>query len=210
MTAMLPPPVDDGLADHLVGARLPSILLRSTSGEDVDVATFATGRWVLFIYPRTGVPDHAEPDGWELIPGAKGCTAEACSFRDNLTSLQDAGAERVVGLSVQDTDHQREAVARLHLPYPLLSDASRKLADAIRLPTFEAAGIRLLKRMTLVIDGDLISKVFYPVFPVETHVEDVREWISGVKARKPSAETAVGAGGTANADNGLRSQLQRS
>jgi peroxiredoxin len=177
MTAALPAPVDDGLANHLVGAKLPSILLPSTSGEDVDVTSVALGRWVLFVYPRTGVPGQAEPDGWELIPGAKGCTAEACSFRDNLSALQDAGAERVVGLSVQDTDYQREAVERLHLPYPLLSDASYRLTDALSLPTFEAAGMRLLKRMTLVIDGDLISKVFYPVFPVEKHVEDVRAWL---------------------------------
>jgi len=170
-------PVDDGRMDHLVGLRLPDLALASTSGGDVHLPSFSAGRWVLFIYPRTGMPGQAEPAGWASIPGAKVCTAEACSFRDNLAELRSAGARSVAGLSVQSTAYQREAVQRLHLPYPLLSDAEGRLAVALRLPTFEAAGLVLLTRMTLVIDAGIISHVFYPVRPAEGHAEVVRDWL---------------------------------
>lgn len=131
----------------------------------------------MFVYPRSGVPGEAEPVGWADIPGAKGCTAEACSFRDNLGQLHEAGAHAVIGLSVQSAAYQHEAVARLHLPYPLLSDETRRLAGALDLPTFEVAGLRLLKRMTLAIDGRTITHVFYPVFPAEGHADQVRDWL---------------------------------
>jgi peroxiredoxin len=170
-------PVDDGRAAHLVGRRLPELSLPSTAGDDVQLATFSTGRWVLFIYPRTGVPGEAEPAGWASIPGAKGCTAEACGFRDNLAELREAGAEKVAGLSVQGTAYQQEAVRRLHLPYPLLSDEDRALTGALRLPCFQASGLTLLTRMTLVVDGSTITKVFYPVFPAEGHAENVGRWL---------------------------------
>jgi peroxiredoxin len=177
MSNSLPEPLDDGLAAHLVGARLPNVTLRSTAGGVVHLPTLSVGRWVLFVYPRTGVPGQAEPDGWGSIPGAKGCTAEACSFRDNLTELRHAGAQHVVGLSVQSPEYQKEASERLHLPYPLLSDEGRELTDALRLPTFEAAGLTLLKRLTLIVDGATVTHVFYPVFPVEEHTSAVRGWL---------------------------------
>jgi peroxiredoxin len=177
MTTQLPEPLDDGLAAHLVGAQLPDVVLPSTTGHDIRIANYATGRWVLFIYPRTGVPGENEPDGWASIPGAKGCTAEACGFRDNLSELQRAGAEVVAGLSVQNTAHQREAADRLHLPYPLLSDEAQQLTIGLNLPTFEASGMKLLKRMTLILDARTITHVFYPVFPSEGHAEEVRDWL---------------------------------
>ncbi|WP_240694578.1 peroxiredoxin [Cryobacterium sp. SO1] len=121
----------------------------------------------MFIYPRTGVPGQSEPIGWADIPGAKGCTAEACGFRDSLVELNEAGAQNVIGLSVQSSAYQREAVERLHLPYPLLSDEEGRLAAVLNLPTFTVEGLTLLKRMTLAIDGETIRHVFYPVFPAE-------------------------------------------
>jgi len=177
MTNVLPTPIDDGAADHLIGLHLPDIALASTSGGEVSVGNISTGRWIMFIYPRTGVPGQAEPSGWADIPGAKGCTAEACSFRDNLVELHEGGARSVIGLSVQSSAYQREAVERLHLPYPLLSDENGRLAAALNLPTFVAAGLTLLKRMTLVIDGETIRHVFYPVFPAEGHADQVRDWL---------------------------------
>ena len=82
-------------------------------------------------------------------------------------------------MSTQDTAYQREAVERLHLPFPILSDADLKLTRAINLPTFTAAGMTLLKRMALVIDDGAISKVFYPVFPPDKSAEEVITWLSG-------------------------------
>ena len=131
----------------------------------------------MFIYPRTGVPGQPEPIGWADIPGAKGWTAEACSFRDSLVELNEAGAQNVIGLSVQSSAYQREAVERLHVPYPLRSDEEGRLTAALKLPTFMVEGLTLLKRMTLVIDGETVRHVFYPVFPAEGHADQVRDWL---------------------------------
>jgi len=177
MTTSLSETLDDGLAARLIGIELPDVALPSTSGEDIRIREYSTGRWLLFVYPRTGVPGEAEPAGWDEIPGAKGCTAEACSFRDHLAGLLQAGAEKVAGLSVQSTTYQQEAVQRLHLPYPLLSDENRDLSEALHLPSFDAAGQTLLSRITLVIDGLTITHVFYPVPPAEEHIEQVGEWL---------------------------------
>lgn len=165
------------VAGCLLGMQLPNITLPSTSGDSVFLPEHSLGRWVLFIYPRTSVPGEAGLEGWENIPGAKGCTAEACSFRDHIAELKQAGAEKVVGLSVQSTGFQQEAAERLHLPYPLLSDEDHRFAEALDLPTFEVSGIKLLKRMTLILDGPVITRVFFPVDPVEGHVEHVRHWL---------------------------------
>ena len=177
MTKTLPTPIDDGAADHLIGLHLPDVDLASTSGGEVSITKCSTGRWILFCYPRTGVPGRAAPIGWADIPGAKGCTAEACSFRDSLVELYGAGAQNVIGLSVQSSAYQREAVERLRLPYALLSDEKGRLTAALKLPTFTVEGVTLLKRMTLVIDGETIRHVFYPVFPAEGHADQVRDWI---------------------------------
>ena len=177
MAKTLPTPIHDGAADHLIGLHLPDIDLASTSGGELSMKKCSTGRWILFIYPRTGVPGQDEPLGWADIPGAKGCTAEACSFRDSLVELNEAGAQNVIGLSVQSSVYQREAVERLHLPYPLVSDEKGRLTEALKLPTFTVEGVTLLKRMTLVIDGETVRHVFYPVFPVEGHADQVRDWL---------------------------------
>ena len=168
-------PEDDGAAAHLPGLRLPNLSLPSTSGGEVLLSDLRA-RTVLYVYPMTGRPGVPLPDGWDLIPGARGCTVEACSFRDHHADLQAAGAS-VYGLSSQTTEYQREAVSRLHLPFPLLSDARLKLADVLRLPTFEVQGQRLFRRLTLVVGAGMIEQVFYPVFPPEEHAEQVLTWL---------------------------------
>ena len=174
----LPVPKDDGAARHLSGLKLPALTLPATDGSQVDLSTLA-GRTVVYIYPRTGVPGQAPPDGWDAIPGARGCTPQSCSFRDHFDELKRLGVAQLYGLSAQDTAYQREAVERLHLPFAILSDAGLRLTRAINLPTFTAAGMTLLKRMALVIDDGAISKVFYPVFPPDKSAEDVAAWLSG-------------------------------
>ena len=176
LPADIPAPLDDGGARHLQGARLPSVPLAATDGSRVDLSKLA-GRTVLYIYPRTGVPGQSPPDGWDQIPGARGCTPQSCSFRDHFVELKRFGVANLYGLSTQDTAYQREAVERLHLPFPILSDESLELARAIKLPTFTAAGMTLLKRMALVIDDGVITKVFYPVFPPDKNAEEVIAWL---------------------------------
>jgi peroxiredoxin len=176
LPADLPVPVDDGGAAHLPGAPLPDIALPATSGEVVSLATLK-GRTIVFAYPRTGEPDKPNPDGWDAIPGARGCTPQACSFRDLHAELTGLGVDNVFGLSTQDTAYQQEAAERLHLPFPLLSDAGLALARALDLPTFETSGMTLLKRLTLVIDDGRVTHVFYPVFPPDRSAADVADWL---------------------------------
>jgi peroxiredoxin len=172
----LPVPVDDGAARHLTGLALPNVELPATDGSAVDLSRLA-GRTVVYLYPRTGRPGQALPTGWNAIPGARGCTPQSCSFRDHFNELRALGVAQVYGLSTQDSDYQREAVARLHLPFAILSDADMKFQRALRLPTFAVDGMVLLKRMALVIDNGAVTKVFYPVFPPDRSATDVIAWL---------------------------------
>ena len=179
----IPAPVDDGAARHLPGAAIPAIPLPATDGTSVDLSALR-GRTVVYAFPRTGRPGVANPEGWDMIPGARGCTPQSCSFRDHFAELRARGVDHVFGLSTQDTGYQREAAARLHLPFPLLSDEHLELTRTLRLPTFEASGMTLLKRLTLVIEGGAIAHVFYPVFPPDRNAPDVLAWLSS--AERPS------------------------
>lgn len=180
----LPAPIDDGAAAHLAGMKLPDVSLAATDGTRVSLGKLA-GRTVVFAYPRTGEPGKPNlvPD-WDAIPGARGCTPQACGFRDLHEDLKARGVAQVHGLSTQPSAYQREAAQRLHLPFTLVSDASRAFAMAARLPTFEAAGAILLRRLTLVIDDGIVTKVFYPVFPPDRSAADVLGWLdpSGIPA----------------------------
>ena len=174
----LPVPADDGAAAHLPGTPMPAVELASTRGGVMRVDRVPAGfsRLVLYAYPRTGRPDEPPLDGWDLLPGARGCTPEACGFRDHAAELAAAGAT-VAGVSTQDTAYQMEAAARLDLPFPLLSDAGLGLTTALRLPTFEIAGLTLTRRLTLVVRGGVVEHVFYPVFPPDGHAAEVLAWL---------------------------------
>lgn len=171
----LPVPEDDGAAAHLPGLELPAIDLPSTDGSMVALSRL-TGRWVIYVYPRTGRPGVAMPEGWDEIPGARGCTPQSCSFRDHYAELEALNTG-VIGLSAQDSDEQREARDRLQLPFELLSDSALELKHALGLPTFEAAGMELFKRLTMVVNDCRIEKVFYPVFPPDRNADDVLAWL---------------------------------
>ncbi|GGK27052.1 peroxiredoxin [Deinococcus malanensis] len=172
----LPAPADDGACAHLAGLPLPSMALPGTDGLNTDLSALPE-RSVLYIYPRTARPGVPMPEDWDLIPGARGCTPQSCAFRDHHAELRSAGA-RVFGLSVQNTTEQREAATRLHLPFPLLSDAGRALCSALRLPTFQAGGETLLRRVTLILQGGLVEHVFYPVFPPDRNASKVLAWLA--------------------------------
>lgn len=176
LPADLPVPEDDGAAAHLAGAAMPPITLPATSGETVDLSRVGP-RAILYVYPMTGTPGVPLADGWDQIPGARGCTPESMGFRDHYAEMAALGAQ-VFGLSTQDTAAQSEAAARLRLPFPLLSDSGLALAERLRLPTFTASdGVVRYKRITLVLDQGRISHVFYPVFPPDAHAAEVLDWL---------------------------------
>jgi peroxiredoxin len=173
----IPAPQDDGAARHLRGLTLPSIALSVTDGSLVDLSRLA-GRAIVYAYPRTGRPGALNPPGWDMIPGARGCSPQSCAFRDHYAELKRLGVSQVFGLSTQDTNYQKEAAERLHLPFPLLSDESLALGRALSLPTFEVDGMTLYKRVTLVIDAGRITHVFYPVFPPDSNAAVVLDWLA--------------------------------
>ncbi len=174
--ADLPVPIDDGAADHLNGMRLPSIALTSTRGREVDLSHEPSRLLVIYCYPRTGRPDQPIPDGWDAIPGARGCTPQNCAYRDRSAAFESLGAA-VYGLSTQTPEYQREMAERLQLPYEVLSDHERALTRALRLPTFDFNGETLIKRLSMVVRDGVIEHVAYPVFPSDADAPAILEWL---------------------------------
>lgn len=179
LPAGLSRPVDDGGARHLTGMRLPDLTLPSTRGGLVKLAQLelATPRAVFYLYPSTGVPGVPLPEGWDEIPGARGCTPQSCAFRDHAAEFHRLGAT-IFGISRQTTEVQAEAEQRLHLPFPLLSDAAGALTDALRLPTFAIGETIYLKRLTMIVRNGAIEHVFYPVFPPDRNADEVAAWLA--------------------------------
>src|SRR3954451_9457811 len=180
----LPAPEDDGAADHLAGLAMPPITLPGTAGGRGALDDFRPGRTVLYVYPLSGRPGVDLPEGWDALPGARGCTPEACGFRDHHAELRSAGAAAVFGLSSQSTDYQAELAARLGLPFELLSDPELEVADALRLPTFTADDRRLYTRLTLVVTDGRIEHAFYPIFPPDQHAAEVLRWLRERASRR--------------------------
>lgn len=171
----LPVPLDDGAANHLLGKNLPSIILDSTAGKQINISHIES-QVVFYCYPMTGQPGVSLPDGWNSIPGARGCTPQSCSFRDHYQELQMLNTQ-VYGVSTQESLAQLETAERLHLPYKLLSDADFKLTTALQLPTFTVENKQLIKRITLIAQEGKIVKVFYPVFPPDKNAQNVVQWL---------------------------------
>ncbi len=176
LPANLPVPQDDGACDHLQGATLPMISLKSTADRQVNLREISEALTVFFFYPRTGRPDEPAPADWDDIPGARGCTPQSCGFRDQFPEFKKYGAT-VFGVSTQTTEYQKELVSRLHLPYEVLSDHDLVLTKALSLPTFDYNGMALIKRMAWVMEHGEIIKVFYPVFPSSENANTVLSWL---------------------------------
>jgi peroxiredoxin len=171
----LPVPDDDGAADHLPGTRLPPVRLPASNGAEVLVGE-PSGRTLIFCYPHIGEPGAALPADWDLIPGARGCTTEACGFRDWYAESAELDVQ-IFGVSTDDSAYQQKCVERLALPFPLVSDSGLELASAWRLPLFEAEGRVYLKRLTMLMRDGVVERVWYPVFPPDRHAAEVFEAI---------------------------------
>jgi len=174
--SLIPSPIDDGKSDHLLGMKLPSVRLQASDGPAVVLGDLR-GLAVIYVYPMTGRPDRDLPDGWNDIPGARGCTPQSCAFRDHFSTLREWGVKHLFGVSTQTSEDQMEAAKRLHLPFPLLSDADRALGHALTLPGITVEGQHLHRRLTMIARDGAIAKVFYPVFPPDQDAENVIDWL---------------------------------
>ena len=180
----LPVPNDDGATDHLDGAELPSVMLAATDSKTHDIRQLASKPTVFFFYPRTGQPHEPAPEGWDKIPGARGCTPQNCAYRDRYAEFRELGVQ-VFGVSVQTTEYQKEFVQRNNITFPLLSDDHHQWVRAAKLPTFDFNGMTLTKRFTLFAKEGVIRKVFYPVFPSDKDAEMVLSWLRDSQAAGP-------------------------
>jgi len=171
----LPIPINDGACDHLLGSRIPSVTLMGTSDTSIDPGS-VEGTVVIFFYPMIGRPNSPPMTGWNDIPGARGCTPQSCSFRDNHSRLEKLGV-KVFGISSQPLIDQKEASARLKLPFELLNDSQLELTKAMNLPTFEYDSATYNKRITIISEDGVIKKIFYPIFPPDKNASDVIEWV---------------------------------
>lgn len=175
----LPQPTDDGSASHLVGAEIPKIKLMCTLGIQIDLFEAFQKPTILFIYPRAGSPlsPNKNPELWDSIPGARGCTPQSCSFRDKIHEFKALNVQ-VYGLSVQSQVVQKEFAVRNHMTFPILSDDQYLFTNKLKLPTFDFEGERLVKRMAFFIRNGSIQKVFYPIFPPDKNAEEVLSWLN--------------------------------
>jgi peroxiredoxin/DNA-binding transcriptional MerR regulator len=200
----LPEPVDDGTAKYLLGARLPSLELPSTDGDLVDLENLGPGRTLIYVFPMTGAPGQDMPDGWDAIPGARGCSPHNCDMRNHYADLVQAGVRRVFGLSGQPMEYQRQLVEALRLPYPLVTDEGLRLAHDPGLPTFSVGDMTLFKRQALVITAGVIEHVFYPVFPPDQHAQTVLRWLLENPVPRVPEEESRPAPPTSGAHDGTR------
>jgi len=168
----IPEPKLDFNLEHLNQLIIPDLKLNSTDDTTVSLSNLK-GITVIYVYPMTGVPGKELPEGWDEIPGARGCTPQSCSFRDNFSKLKKLGVNNIFGLSTQSTEYQKELATRLHLPYPILSDEKLEFSKKLKLPMFKVLKMNLLKRITLILKDNKIIKYFYPIFPPTKNIEDV-------------------------------------
>ena len=175
---------DGGSCEHLVGLHLPNITLPTTDGTSVTLSRL-TGITVVYFYPMTSQPGVLPPNGWDDIPGARGCTPQNCSYRDHFSELSELNSA-VYGMSTQDTDYQKEMAKRLHLPFSVISDAKLVFCDALNIPTFIADGKRLTKRITIIIEDGIVDTVHYPIFPSNSDPNWVISYLS-LKIKKATS-----------------------
>ena len=137
---------------------------------------------VLYFFPGAFAPDvPGHPPGWGDIPGAAGCTLESMTYAARAADFAAVGVE-IRGVSTQRPDQLEAFAAHAKLPFQLLSDTDGKLAAGLRLPTFRAAGVDRLKRLTLL--ADPAATIREVQFPITDPAASVTEMLTATRARR--------------------------
>ncbi len=161
---------------HLLGKSLPEISLSNQDGNLLKLNRSDTFRLVIYFFSLTGHPEKKLPYNWEKIPGAKGCTLENYNFSinyDNFIKLNSLP----IGISTQSINDIKEMSKRLGIQYDILSDNNLKLANKLSLPTFSIKNRVFIKKLTIVVEKNIIIKVFYPIVSINKHVNEVLQWL---------------------------------
>ena len=172
-----PIPKDDGKASHLFNIHLPPIALKNQHGNLLNLKRSDTFRLIIYFYPMTGNPNKILPQNWDQIPGATGCTSETCTFRDNYEELIKLNAIPI-GISTQSVEDLQEMTNRLLIPYDVLSDSEYFLMNELSIPNFKNKNKIYFKRITLIVEKNIVKKVFYPIFPPNKHINEVLQWLT--------------------------------
>lgn len=96
-----------------VGDKIPEILGTDQGGREIKAADYAGAKLILYFYPKDSTP---------------GCTAEACSFRDNFSQLRKAGYQ-ILGVSVDSEKSHQKFIEKQQLPFPLIADTDKKMVE---------------------------------------------------------------------------------
>lgn len=96
------------------GEKAPDFTAKDQKGNDISLSDFSGKEVILYFYPKDDTP---------------GCTAEACSFRDNYQSLLSQGFE-VLGVSTDDEKSHQKFITKYSLPFPLISDTDKKIVES--------------------------------------------------------------------------------
>ena len=169
-------PKDDGLCNHLIGKEIPNVSLISSSGDYVKLRRQESFKLIVYCYPMTGRPDEPLPENWNNIPGARGCTLQNCSIRDNYDEFIKLNAEPL-GITTQSIYDIREMSKRLKISHDILSDNDLIFTKSLKLPTFSINEKIFLKRVTMIVEDYKIIKVYYPVFPPDKNTIQVLKWL---------------------------------
>lgn len=162
--------------DHLEGKSLPNIALLNQDGNLLKLNRSDTFRLVIYFYSLTGHPEKKLPENWNQIPGARGCTLENSIFRDKYDKFIQLNS-LPIGISTQNVDDIKEMTVRLGIQYDILSDFNLECVDKLSLPTFSIKNNVFIKRLTIIVEKNIISKVFFPILSINKHVNDVIGWL---------------------------------
>ncbi len=160
----------------LTNRKFPNISLKNQDGIFLNLQRKDTFRILFYFYSLTGRPDRVLPNNWENIPEAKGCTLLNCAMRDNYDKIIQLNTIPI-GVSTQVEEDLKEMCLRLNVPYDVLSDNNLKLTNEIGLPIFELENKVYLKKVMIIVEKNIIKKVFYPILFPYKHIDEVIQWL---------------------------------